>query len=93
MDAELVGQVIGYILDRWDADEPMLFLYSIDVVESYRRQGIGKALIQAFRELGRVRGCSELFVFTHESNFPAMRLYESTGGKRASPDAVMFEYD
>lgn len=23
-----VGQAIGYILERWDIDEPMLFLYS-----------------------------------------------------------------
>ena len=31
LDDALVGQVIGYILERWDRDEPMFFLYSIDV--------------------------------------------------------------
>ena len=94
LDNSLVGQVIGYILERWDQDEPMLLLYSIDVAESYQRKGIGTALIEAVRKIGRVQGCFESFVFTNESNLPAMQLYQSTGGKRSNPDdVVMFEYD
>jgi ribosomal protein S18 acetylase RimI-like enzyme len=94
LDEELVGQVIGYILDRWDKDEPMLFLYSIDVAETYQRRGIGTALIEAVRRLGRAQGCSESFVFTNESNLAGMQLYQSTGAKRSNPDdVVMFEYD
>lgn len=90
----LVGQVIGYLLTRWDKDEPMLFLYSIDVEENYQRQGIGTALIKAVRKLGQAEGCSEAFVFTNESNLAAKQLYQSTGGKRSNPDdVVMFEYD
>jgi len=94
LDEELVGQVIGYILDRWDKDKPMLFLYSIDVAETYQRRGIGTALIEAVRKLGREQDCSESFVFTNESNLAGMQLYQSTGGKRSKPDdVVMFEYD
>jgi ribosomal protein S18 acetylase RimI-like enzyme len=89
-----VGQVIAYILDRWDKNESMLFLYSIDVAETHQRRGIGKALIAAVRKIGQAQGCSEAFVFTNESNLPAMQLYQSTGGKRSNPDdVVMFEYD
>lgn len=94
LDDFLVGQLIGYILDRWDKNEPMLFLYSIDVLETYQRRGIGTALIEAFRKLGRTQGCSEAFVLTNKSNVAAMQLYQSTGGKRSNPDdVVMFEYD
>ena len=94
LDEELVGQVIGYILDRWDKDKPMLFLYSIDVAETYQLRGIGTALIEAVRKLGREQDCSESFVFTNESNLAGMQLYQSTGGKRSKPDdVVMFEYD
>lgn len=94
LDDSLVGQVIGYILDRWDKDEAMLFLYSIDVAETHRCRGIGTALIEAIRKVGRTQGCSEAFVFTHESNPAAMQLYQSTGGRRSKPDdVVMFEYD
>ncbi|HEY9707427.1 MAG TPA: GNAT family N-acetyltransferase [Oculatellaceae cyanobacterium] len=94
LDNSLVGQVIAYILERWDQDEPMLFLYSIDVAHTYQRKGIGTALIEAVRKLGRVQGCSETFVFTNESNLAGMQLYQSTGGKKSNPDdVVMFEYD
>jgi ribosomal protein S18 acetylase RimI-like enzyme len=94
LDGALVGQVIGYILDRWDIGLPMLFLYSIDVAENCRRRGIGTALIAAIREIGRAEGCTEGFVLTNESNFAAMQLYQSTGGKISTPDdVVMFEYD
>jgi len=72
----------------------MLFLYSIDVAETYQRRGIGTALIEAVRKLGREQDCSESFVFTNESNLAGMQLYQSTGGKRSNPDdVVMFEYD
>lgn len=94
LDGVLVGQLIGYILERWDIGLPMLFLYSIDVAEGYRRRGIGTALIAAIREIGREAGYAEAFVFTNESNFAAMQLYQSTGGKISTPDdVVMFEYD
>lgn len=94
VDDAIAGQVIGYILDRWDKDEAMLFLYSIDVAQTYQRKGIGTALIEAVRKLGREQGCSEAFVFTNCSNIAAMQLYQSTGGKRSNPDdVVMFEYD
>ena len=94
LDNSLVGQLIGYILDRWDKDEPMLFLYSIDVVETYQRQGVGTALIETAKKLGRTQSCSEAFVFTNASNVAAMQLYQSTGGKRSNPDdVVMFDYD
>lgn len=94
VDNLLVGQVIAYILHRWDKNEPMLFLYSIDVEESYQRQGIGTALIKAVRKLGASENCCEAFVFTNESNLAAKQLYQSTGGKRSNPDdVVMFEYD
>jgi ribosomal protein S18 acetylase RimI-like enzyme len=90
----LVGQVIGYILDRWDQNEPMLFLYSIDVAETHQRRGIGTALIAALKKIGRTQGCSEAFVLTNKSNPAAMQLYQSTGGKSSTPDdVVMFEYD
>tara|TARA_Y100000588_G_scaffold334101_1_gene373374 strand:- start:835 stop:1263 length:429 start_codon:yes stop_codon:yes gene_type:complete len=93
MGDEPVGQLIAYVLDRWDRDESELFLYSIDVVKTHRRKGVGKALVEELRKLGRAQGCLGTFVFTNESNFPAMQLYQTTGGNRSNPDDVMFEYD
>ena len=87
-----VGQVLGYILQSWDTRAPKLFLYSMDVVESHRRRGIGRRLIESFREAGRQSGCGEMFVFTNASNEPAMRLYKKLGGTRTNLDDVMFEW-
>jgi ribosomal protein S18 acetylase RimI-like enzyme len=88
-----VGQALGYVLARWDGKAPMLFLYSIDVDEPYRRAGIGAGLVRAFREAGRAAGCGHTFVITTAGNEAAMRLYRSTGGVRPHEDDVVFEYD
>jgi ribosomal protein S18 acetylase RimI-like enzyme len=87
-----VGQALGYILQRWDVQPPMLFLYSIDVVESYRRKGVGRHLVKRFLQIGRERGFGNAFVFTNASNKPAMSLYKELGGTRTNLDDVMFEW-
>ena len=93
VNGQPVGQIFGYILQRFDARAPMLFLYSIDVVESHRRQGIGRRLIERFREIGRESGCGETFVFTDVSNRPAVKLYAALDGIPTDPDRVMFEWE
>ncbi len=89
VDGEPAGQIVGYILKRWDTVRPMLFLYSIDVDVNYRRRGIARALIHEFLDIGRVSGCDRSFVITNEGNVPAMKLYETLGGTRVHSDDVM----
>ena len=90
VDGEPAGQIIGHILRRWDSAAPMLLLYSIDVSEKFRRQGIGKQLIAEFNRIARDEGCSETFVLTDETNTPAINLYHSSDGIRVFPDQVMY---
>lgn len=92
-DGRPAGQIIGYILRRWDSKQPILFLYSIDVAESLRRRGVARALIKEFLRIGRESGCGKSFVFTNESNTPAMKLYRIAGGNRIYQDDVMFQWD
>jgi ribosomal protein S18 acetylase RimI-like enzyme len=92
VDGEPSGQIIGHILKRWDSKKPMLFLYSIDVVESHRRKGIARKLIEEFLRIGRESGCGKSFVFTNESNIPAMETYKALSGSRTNQDDVMFEW-
>ncbi|MEI7833805.1 MAG: GNAT family N-acetyltransferase [bacterium] len=93
LDDVPVGQAIGYILQRWDGSDPMLFLYSIDVAEEYHRRGIGRSIINFLRETGKAHGCASTFVVTNENNTAAMHLYQSTGGKRPWEDDVLFVYE
>lgn len=90
VDGEPAGQIVGHILKRWDSKSPMLFLFSIDVVESHRRKGLARGLIKEFLRIGAEAGCGTSFVFTNESNSPAMEMYQALGGTRTNPDDVTF---
>lgn len=92
VDGAPAGQVIGYVLARWDRPAPMLFLYSIDVAEEYRRQGIARRMIETFRAVGRGCGCTDGFVFTNAANTPAMQLYAALGAMRPNRDDVLFDW-
>ena len=92
IDGEPAGQIVGHILKRWDSKSPMFFLYSIDVAESHRRKSVARGLIEEFLLIGEKAGCRSSFVFTNESNSPAMNMYQALGGTRTHPDDVMFEW-
>jgi ribosomal protein S18 acetylase RimI-like enzyme len=55
-----------------------MFLNELAVAEQHRRQGIGKALVVALRDLARARGCSAMWVLTDHDNRAANRTYQST---------------
>ena len=70
------GQVIGFIHCNFVLDE--LTLNTLCVDESYRRQGIAKALWQSVCEM--MQGlCTVCYLEVRESNLPARQLYESLG--------------
>ncbi len=86
IDGMVVGQIYGYILERFDMPKKQLFLYSIDVLESYQKKGIGKALVYKFLDHLITDEYHNAFVLTNKGNVSAMSLYKSTGGKRVVSD-------
>lgn len=88
-----VGFILGYRLERVDTLQPMMFLYEIEVLEPYRKKGIAKAFVNEFHKICKEHNYLKMFVITNESNLPAMRLYQSTGGKRKSTDDAVFRYE
>ncbi len=80
---EVIGWCWGYHLVRPDA-APMLYLHELEVAESHRRQGHGRALVEAFVAAGRSAGAAKMFLSTAEANEPARRLYDSMGGGLAA---------
>jgi len=83
--AEVEGQVIGYLLYHfgYDTDRAMRLLHIIDlyVHEDARRQGAGKALMQAAARICRQAGGQELFWAVYVPNTLAAEFYARLGAR------------
>lgn len=95
VNERVVGMVYGYSLERFDKPKKQLFLYSIDVLEAYRRQNIGKELIHAFLAHMNLTDYQSAFVLTNRDNEAAVNLYKSTGANLVIADEgehIMFSW-
>ena len=87
---EPVGLAFGYLLPRRRGDPEMLFVYEVDVEETYRRQGIATRMLRELERVARGRGVREGFVLTDADNDPARALYSSLGGEPL--DVVQYDF-
>jgi len=87
------GFLYAYTLESINSVKPKMFLYSIDVFPEFQSKGIGTRMIEKLKDISKDKNCSEIFVFTNDSNNKAKRLYEKTGGNRENLDDVMYVYD
>ncbi len=83
---KVIGSMYGYELERYDIRKKQLFIYSIDVLENYRRKGIGKKLIRTFISELKNGEYYNAFVITNKKNYAAVNLYKSTGAKQIISD-------
>jgi GNAT superfamily N-acetyltransferase len=75
-DGQLVG-LVHYLFHRSTIQiRPACYLQDLFTSEAARRQGVGRALIEAVYERARVAGCPRVYWHTHESNVTAMKLYD-----------------
>ena len=82
-DHEVQGWCWGYLLVRPDGTN-MLYLHNLEVAETCRRRGIGRALLRSFMEAGAQLGAAKMFLITGAGNVAARRLYESMGAGLAT---------
>ena len=59
---------------------PELWVNEVGVAPTHQRRGLGKAVLQALFEVGKLHSCTAAWVLTHRSNPDAMALYSSVGG-------------
>lgn len=90
-NGELIGGLTAYEMKMFKRETTEMFLYEIEVEESHRQKGVGKALIEFLKEICVEKGIVEMFVGTEKDNTPARRLYKTTGGI-ADENSVWFNY-
>lgn len=92
LENQYVGFLTGHRLQRFDKRKAEVLLYEIGVHESFRRQGVGRALIESLKQWAKEVGADEVWVLTEKDNQAAMALYKSVGGEEDSPNTTMFTY-
>ncbi|MGW6895923.1 GNAT family N-acetyltransferase [Streptomyces sp. NPDC054919] len=66
-----------------------MFLFELGVDESFRGQGVGRALVSALADLARERGCYGMWVITDEGNAAARATYGHAGGVPEEEQVVL----
>jgi ribosomal protein S18 acetylase RimI-like enzyme len=69
------GRVIGYVAAH-PADGELFLLF---VHPDAAGRGVGRRLLEAAHDAMRAAGCAEAFLFTHELNERALKVYERAG--------------
>ena len=72
-----LGAPVGFVIARWLGDECEIM--SIGVHPLYRRQGLGRMLMDAVRRTALAHGKSSWILEVREHNMAALSLYESCG--------------
>jgi ribosomal protein S18 acetylase RimI-like enzyme len=86
--AEREGEVLGYTYAGVEGNDYMALrgpagvVYDIVVDPAYRRQGVGRMLLDAALEALEARGAPRAVLSTAEQNTPAQHLFESAGFRR-----------
>ena len=79
--AEKNGQLLGlthYLFHRSTImNGPICYLADLFTDEAARRQGIGRALIEAVYEQAKSAGATRVYWQTHETNLTARKLYDT----------------
>lgn len=94
--AKLDGETVGYtLLVVRFADRPglvkrkVMLLEEICVDAQYRRQGIGRQMVEDVKALARAFGCTDIQLGVYPQNTAALALYESAGMRIRSVDLQM----
>ena len=63
---------------------PLINIHDLAVLPAYRRQGVGRLLLERIAARGQELGCCKLTLEVRADNHPAQRLYEAVGFDNAA---------
>jgi ribosomal protein S18 acetylase RimI-like enzyme len=73
--AELDGSIIGSVLGGFDGRRGMVYHLALD--DSFRKQGIGTALMDELESRLKQKGCIRTYLLVTRDNLDAIRFYEN----------------
>lgn len=81
IDKKIVGYANGYIVENSDIyyKEPVAYLDCLCVDKNFRKQGIGKKLIDKFSNIVERKGAKYIKLNAFKNNTPAVNLYKKEG--------------
>jgi len=87
IDTEIVGfAAVGY--EFWHA---RLVLWHLYVAPAWRRQGVGRALLDRVEQHGRMRGARRVWLETSNVNVPGIAAYARLGYTLCGADTTHYE--
>lgn len=88
----IIGFASAMIYVHPDKPIPEMWINEVGVHEDYRRQGIGKMIMDETLEIGRSKNCKVAWLATDHDNIAARALYKSSGGKPPE-DQIHIDFD
>jgi ribosomal protein S18 acetylase RimI-like enzyme len=78
-EATAVGVAVCFVGFSTFAAQPLINIHDLAVLPEYRRQGIGRSLLERVEAKGHELGCCKLTLEVREDNYHAQRLYQQCG--------------
>ncbi|MFX0008708.1 MAG: GNAT family N-acetyltransferase [Candidatus Hermodarchaeota archaeon] len=84
---------LGYICVIYQKWHNLARLWDIEVNEKFRRQGIGKILLDFMEERARDWKCRAIGIECQSSNYPAISFYRKNGYNFTGADIIAYSND
>ena len=79
-----VGMAVCFVGFSTFMARPLLNIHDLAVIPAYRRQGVGRLLLEQVAARGQELGCCKLTLEVRADNHAAQRLYEAVGFDNAA---------
>lgn len=91
-EIKIIGYCLVYTFPSLYSTHQLAYLYDIEVLEEYRRKGVGRELIKKAKEQLSKDNVSELWLGTATDNESGQALFSKTGGIRSGETFNDFTY-
>lgn len=93
LEENIIGYTICFRFPDFTEEGFLAYLYDIEVVETHRKKGIGRRLVEESLAELKKDGVTELWLGTATDNKAGQALFTATGGEKSGETFNDFTYD